>query len=231
MPKRQTPEEAAPETPTDADKDRRDDDSLWKDIIERFFYPMLQRAIPALYADADTKTPPRFLDKELKKATYRLKGGKHSVDLLAEVPLKDGACEWVLFHLEVQSRGGKDSLPFRMYYYKSLIFSMFKRELVALALITDGRPKDEPKLYESRLYNTETKYKYNRLVVSELDENELLTTDNPFDLALCAAQRALKSRRDERRKHAYMKELLGRPGLEPRGQTPAAAVYREHHWS
>ena len=75
----------------DTDRDRRDDDSLWKDIIERFFYPMLQRAIPKLYADADTKTPPRFLDKELKKATYRLKGGKRSVDLLAQSKLAGGA--------------------------------------------------------------------------------------------------------------------------------------------
>ena len=72
------------EEPTDspkerADKIRRDEDSLWKDIVERFFYPMLERAIPTLYADADTDTSPRFLDKELKKATYAMPGGKHII--------------------------------------------------------------------------------------------------------------------------------------------------------
>ncbi len=204
MPKRERTAEGRPE---DTGRDRRDDDSLWKDIVERFFYPMLERAIPTLFADADTKTPPRFLDKELKKATYQVKGGKRNVDLLAEVPLKDGASEWVLLHLEVQGRGG-ESLPFRMYHYKSLIFCMFRRESVALALVTDRRPGSEPRLYESRFYNTVTRYEYNNLVVSELDERELLASDNPFDLALCAAQRGLKSRKDERQKHAYLRELL-----------------------
>ena len=52
-------------------------------------------------------------------------------------------------------------------------------------------------------------YEYNRLSVPDLDEAELLGTDNPFDLALCAACRALKSKRDERQKHRYLKELLG----------------------
>ena len=188
--------------------ERKDDDNLWKDIVQRFFYPMLQRAIPALYGDADREKKPRFLDKELRKVAYALPGGAHVADFLIEVPLKNGACEWVLLHIEVQAKGG-DSLPFRMFHYKSLIFAIYKRESVALALVTDKRPKNEPESYRSSLYNTVTAYEYNRLVVPELDEAGLLETDNPFDLALCAACRALKSKRNERQKHHYLKELLG----------------------
>lgn len=188
--------------------ERADHDNAWKDIVQRFFYPMLQRAIPALYDDADREQKPRFLDKELRKVTHALPGGAHVADFLAEVPLKNGSNEWVLLHAEVQAKGG-DSLPFRMFHYKSLIFAIYKRESVALALLTDKRPKDEPELYRSSLYNTVTTYEYNRLAVPELDETELLATDNPFDLALCAASRALKSKRDERQKHRYLKELLG----------------------
>ena len=197
------------EEPKDsAKKIRKDEDSLWKDIVERFFYQMLERAIPTLYADADIDTQPRFLDKELKKATYAMQGGKHVADFLVEVPLKNGTCEWVLLHIELQGRGG-ESLPFRMFHYKSLIFAMYKRESAALAILTDTRPKEEPELYQSELYETSVIYKYKRLAVSELNEEELLATDNPFDLALCAAQRALKSKQNERQKHSYLKELLG----------------------
>ena len=188
---------------------RRDEDSMWKDVVQRFFYPMLKRAIPALYDDADREREPKFLDKELRKVAYALPGGAHVADFLAEVPLKSGGNEWVLLHIEVQAKGGRDSLPFRMYHYKSLIFAMYRRESVALALVTDKRPKGEPEFYRSNIYSTETTYTYNRLSVPELDEVELLGTDNPFDLALCAAQRALKSRRNERQKHHYLKELLG----------------------
>ena len=190
------------------ESERRSDDNLWKDIVQRFFYQMLQRAIPALYEDADREKEPRFLDKELRKVAYAAPGGAHVADFLVDVPLKNGGSEWVLLHIEVQARGG-DSLPFRMFLYKSLIFALYKRESAALALITDKRPRNEPALYRSNLYDTETIYRYNRLVVPELDEAELLGTDNPFDLALCAASRALKSRRDEQQKHRYLKELLG----------------------
>lgn len=189
--------------------ERAENDSLWKDIVQRFFYPMLQRAIPALYDDADREKKPRFLDKELRKVTHALPGGAHVADFLVEVPLKNGSSEWVMLHIEIQSKGGRDSLPFRMFHYKCLIFAMYKRESVALALLTDKRPKSEPESYKSSLYDTVTTYEYNRLSVPELDEAELLGTDNPFDLALCAACRALKSKRDERQKHRYLKELLG----------------------
>ena len=191
------------------ESERRDDDNLWKDIVQRFFYQMLERAIPALYIDADREKEPKFLDKELRKIAYALPGGAHVADFLVEVPLKNGESEWVLLHIEVQGGGGRGSLPFRMFHYKSLIFAMYKRESVALALITDKRPSGEPESYKSSLYSTVTTYEYNRLSVPALDEAELLKTDNPFDLALCAAQRALKSKKDERQKHRYLKELLG----------------------
>ena len=193
--------------------ERAENDSLWKDLVQRFFYPMLQRAIPALYDDADREKAPRFLDKELRNIEKALPGGvrigPHVADFLIDVPLKDGSRKWVLLHIEIQGRGGRESLPFRMYHYKSMIFALHKQEPVALALITDTRPKDEPDFYGSDMYGTESTYRYNRLAVPELDEAELLGTDNPFDLALCAACRALKSKRDERQKHRYLKELLG----------------------
>ncbi|GHT02821.1 hypothetical protein AGMMS50276_32840 [Synergistales bacterium] len=47
-------------------KKRFDKDSLWKDLIDRFFYPLLKRALPELYEKADTKTKQRFLDKEFQ---------------------------------------------------------------------------------------------------------------------------------------------------------------------
>ena len=40
-----------------------------------------------------------------------------------------------------------------------------------------------------------------------LNEEKLLDSDNPFDLALCAARRAVLSRGKERRKYGYLREL------------------------
>ena len=43
-----------------------DYDVFWKDMIDRFFYHLLKRAVPELYDNADNMIKPRFLDKEFR---------------------------------------------------------------------------------------------------------------------------------------------------------------------
>jgi len=187
-----------------------DYDGFWKDLIERFFGPFLARALPELYADADLSQEPKFLDKEfrdlLQTSDLELHRAPHFADYLLDVPLKNGGDAWVLLHIEVQGAGGGD-LPFRMAHYRSMIFDHYKREPAALAILTSPRPNERMGVYESSLYGTSIRYCYNCLDISTLNEEELLESDNPFDLALCAARRAVLSRGKERRKYRYLREL------------------------
>ena len=187
-----------------------DYDGFWKDLIERFFGPFLSRALPELHADADLSQDPRFLDKEfrdlLQTSDLELHRSPRFADYLLDVPLKNGGDAWVLLHIEVQGSGGGD-LPFRMAHYRSMIFDHYLREPVALALLTGSRPQGEARVYESSLYGTSIRYCYNCLDISALNEGELLDSDNPFDLALCAAKRAVLSRGKERQKYRYLREL------------------------
>ena len=187
-----------------------DYDGFWKDLIERFFGPFLSRALPELYADADLSQDPRFLDKEfrdlLQTSDLELHRSPRFADYLLDVPLKSGGDAWVLLHIEVQGSGGGD-LPFRMAHYRSMIFDHYLREPVALALLTGSRPQGEARIYESSLYGTSIRYCYNCLDISVLNEGELLDSDNPFDLALCAAKRAVLSRGKEHQKYRYLREL------------------------
>ncbi|MDR1873709.1 MAG: hypothetical protein LBQ90_01665 [Synergistaceae bacterium] len=190
---------------------RFDHDGLWKDLIKRFFYPLLRRALPELYEDADRDVEPRFLDKEfrdvLNTADPKIHTSPHFADYVLEVPLKNGGTEWVILHIEIQGRGG-DSLEVRMCIYRSLVFAHYRREPVALAIITDRRSPEEPLYYSHNRYGTESVYRYNSLVLSELDDAELTTSDNPMDLALYAAKCALRSRKQELRKYNYLRNLL-----------------------
>jgi hypothetical protein len=78
-------------------KGRFDADSSWKDLIDRFFYPLLKRAIPELYAEADLRTKQRSLDKEftdvLNTPYPDIHTSPHFADFLMEVPLKSGEAE------------------------------------------------------------------------------------------------------------------------------------------
>jgi hypothetical protein len=187
---------------------RRDDDSAWKTLVKKFFYEMLQRCIPDLYEAADRSRAPNFLDKELRAIGQGVKKRKRTVDFLVSVPLKDNSPDEILFlHLEVQGRGG-GSLPERMFRYMALIYAMWGKNVAALAIMTDKRSRKEPEFYESSLFGTRFKYEYNRLVIPELCLPDLVTSENPFDLALYAARKASLSRDDEKKKHVYLRELL-----------------------
>ena len=45
----------------------RRDDLLWKDLLSRFFVPMLHSLLPELARDIDDKRDVVFLDKELRR--------------------------------------------------------------------------------------------------------------------------------------------------------------------
>jgi predicted transposase/invertase (TIGR01784 family) len=200
------------ETPEETEKKKDfDHDGFWKDLIERFFYDLLKRALPELYEKADRTVMPRFLDKEfrdvLNTSDPKIHNSPHFADYVLEVPLKSGGAEWVLLHIEAQGRGG-GNLAVRMRTYGSLIFVHYQREPVALVIITDRRPASEPEYYAHSHYGTESVYRYNSLVLSELDDNELLTSDNPIDIVLYAAKFSLKTK-EEFRKFNFLRKVVG----------------------
>jgi hypothetical protein len=190
---------------------RFDADSFWKDIIDRFFYNLLKRAQPELYNEADVSVKPRSLEKEfrdiLNTGDPEIHKSARFADYVLEVPLKNGGDEWILFHAEAQGlKGG--NLPERMNFYRCLIYAHYRREPVALAIITDTRPRKEERKYSHTHFGTSTVYEYNNIVLRELDGDELLSSDNPVDLVLYAAKVAVESK-EEHQKYSYMRTLMG----------------------
>jgi hypothetical protein len=187
-----------------------DYDGFWKDLIERFFYLLLKRVLPELYEQADTSRPPRFLDKEFRDILNigdpKIHRSPHFADYVLEVPLKNGDLTWILLHLEIQGRGGGE-LNVRMYHYQCLIFAHFQREPVALAIITNKRPKGEASFYSYSKFGTKVDYKYNDFVLLDLDDDELLKSENPVDIVFYAAKHALFCK-EELQKYQYLRIVL-----------------------
>lgn len=194
----------------------RRDDLLWKDLLSRFFVPMLQSLLPDLARDLDEKRDVVFLDKELRRLarfTRRPEGGEPDgnrfVDLLANVPLRTQEDAWVLLHVEVQGRGGNEDFPLRMHRYRGLLEGRYRRHVSALALLIE--PLSEAQscgVYSWEGYGTRVKYEFPVFKLYEGDEEALKASDNPFDWAHLAGLRAWKSRNSEPRKLSYLKEML-----------------------
>ncbi|MDR1508548.1 MAG: hypothetical protein LBS53_02810, partial [Synergistaceae bacterium] len=197
----------------DGSKEKKnfDHDGFWKDLIERFFYHLLKRALPELYEKADRAVAPRFLDKEfrdiLNTSDPKIHTSPHFADFVLEVPLKNGDAEWIILHIEAQGPQG-GNLAVRMRIYESLIFAHYLKEPVALVIITHKRPVNEPTYYSHNRFGTESIYRYSSLVLWELDDKELLASDNPIDLVLYAAKFALKAKK-ELQKFNFLRKIVG----------------------
>ena len=76
-----------------------------------------------------------------------------------------------------------------------------------MAIITGARRKKE-RYYTHSHFSTEVVYRYNNLVLAELDDGELQASDNPIDLALYAAKCALRAK-EELQKYNYLRTLVG----------------------
>jgi predicted transposase YdaD len=207
---KKTEHNASAETKPEKRK-RFDHDGLWKDLVKRFFYPLLKRALPELYEAADRSKEPEFLDKEftdiLNTADPKIHSSPYFADYVAKVPLKNGEVEFIILHVELQGKGG-GNLAVRMYHYKSLIFAHYQKEPVALAIITDKRPEAEEAYYSHSHFGTESVYRYNILMLAKLDDDELIKSDNPIDLAFYAAKCALLAK-EELQKYNYLRTLTG----------------------
>jgi hypothetical protein len=193
------------------DDERMDHDSTWKDLIKKFLPHLLKRAIPELYKRIDTTAKPKFLDKEfrdiLNTADPAIHRSPHYADYLIEAPLKDGGGEIIIIHVEIQGHGGKGNFAERMYFYKNLIYAHYRKEPAALAIITEGRRKNQ-RFYSYSLFGSEIIYRYNNLVLAELDDDELLGSENPIDLALYSAKCAARSK-DDLQKFNYLRSISG----------------------
>ena len=204
--------DAAPKgTRTENGVERRHDDLLWKDLLARFFVPMLHSLLPDLARDIDEKREVLFLDKELRRLarfTRHAEGGEPDenrfVDLLAQVPLLSGEEPWILLHAEVQGRGGNEDFPLRMHRYRGLLEGRYRHPVIALALLVEPLSKAQASgLYCWERYGTKVTYEFPVFRIYEGDEAILKASENPFDLAHLAGLRAWKSRGSEARKLDY----------------------------
>ena len=197
------------------DLDPYDYDSLWKDFTRICWREVLYDFMPDLYNAADLTRDAVQLDKELHDVVAGLgseeetQTTKRYVDNLLKIYLKNGKEEWILLHIEIQGRGG-ENISARMFRYQCMLFVHHNRHPAAMAILTAKRPKKEvePGKYEAELFGTKIKYEYNVIKAYELDDEELKARKTITSLFLYALKKGKESRKSEKDKFAYMKEIM-----------------------
>jgi hypothetical protein len=196
-----------------------DYDSPWKEALDDYFERFMAFFFPHVHAEIDWTRGYETLDKELQQIAPEAEVGRRLVDKLVKVWRKNGAEEWVLIHIEVQSQP-ETVFPQRMYVYNYRLFDRYNRKVVSLAILADDRPSWRPDHFEYSLWGCKVGIQFP--VIKLLDYavacDALESDPNPFAMVVLAHLKTLETRRDPANRLNWKVRLI--KGLYERGLSP-----------
>ncbi|HLZ88921.1 MAG TPA: hypothetical protein VKQ52_16815, partial [Puia sp.] len=115
----------------------RQDDALWKSILESTFEDFLRFFFRDADEVIDFHRGFEFLDKEL--AQLCISGRRRApkvIDKLAKVYMRGGKEEWLLLHIEVQGYR-EPGFEKRMFRYCYRLMDKYEKPITAIVILTD----------------------------------------------------------------------------------------------
>jgi hypothetical protein len=208
-----------------------DFDSPWKEALDLYFELFLKLFFPVIHAEVDWSRGYEPLDKEFQQLQHDAETGRRYVDKLVKVWRKDGAEQWVLVHVEVQTSRDEDFAR-RMYVYNYRIVDRYNREVASLAVLADDDHAWRPGSYRTAIWGCEVRFDFPhvKLLDRASDAATLEASDNPFAKVVLAHLKARETRDDSGSRHAWKLRLVR--GLYERGFSAEAVreLFRLIDW-
>lgn len=185
-----------------------DYDARWKTVVEQFPEQTLERFFPDLATQRDFSKPISFKEKELQKifADWKKKGWTLA-DKLMLVPLKNGKEKLVLIHFDIHR--SHDSMFKKLMWRRGyrIMDKYPDHDFTALAIYIGAQVPPEPNCYTYEFSGTKFSYTYNVCIVKDEDEEKLLASNNPLDIAILAMWYILKAGDDVNLLAQYKRNL------------------------
>ncbi len=183
-------------------------DEAWKGIIKALFPDFCRFFLPQLTQHVDFERGFHFLDKELSNLFPHAKKGGRNADLLIKVFLKNGVAQWVLIHIEIQSHKlYKEDFAKRMFQNVYRGLDHYKQNIVSFVVFADPHLGYHPNEYRYEFFGTNIQFSFEFYKIIDHSEDSLLQCDNPFALAVLAAQYAMKAKKADDQKKFFKLQL------------------------
>lgn len=185
-------------------------------MLDEFFPAFLEFFFPEIERDIDWSRGYESLDKELAQIKPDLPGGTLYADKLFKVWLRNGEIKWILIHVEIQGRAGR-KFSRRMFVYNYRIGEKYPgADIVSLAVVTETKQPVEGR-YEVTNWGCSLVFKFPIVQLAGYAKRwtELEADSNPFAVAVMAQLKALETRRDNRSRFTWKRQLV--LGLYERG--------------
>jgi hypothetical protein len=185
-------------------------DSSWRKILDKLLPEFLAFYFREIYQAIDFEKGFEFLDKELQKILPQEDDtGKHVVDKLVKVFLRDGSEKWLLIHIEIQGYRESD-FPKRVYHCNYRISDRFGEKVISVALLTDDDPEFRENVYAISQWGFRLHFEFP--VVKLLDYrhkwDELEHDPNPFAIATLAFLKTVETQGNDQERYQWKKHFL-----------------------
>jgi hypothetical protein len=184
-------------------------DSPWKEALERYLPSFLALYFPAAYADIDWSRNYEWLNTELRQVVRDAELGKRLADVLVKVWRKDGQESWLLIHIEIQGSPEVDFAQ-RLFVYHYRIYDRYNRQVVTLVVLADDRPNWRPDRFAYDLWGCSMDFRFPSIKLLDFVGREAIleASDNPFALVTRAHLATMQTRQDEASRHAWKIRLV-----------------------
>ena len=195
---------------------RHDLDLAWKEALTSWLPQALEFFLPQAHAAVDWRSPPEFLENEVRRLGRGLKGQGRRVDLVARLRLRSGDSAILVLHLEVQSQRD-DSIALRMRLYHNRLFDRYQCPILSLLILGDAYPDWRPSSHVTDFAGCRSGVWFPVVKLCDWRDRrvELEATRNPLALVVAAHLAVLETRPDQpARLHAAMRlcRLMARHG-------------------
>jgi len=169
------------------ERERADNDSPWKEILEAYFPQAMQFFFPQTAALINWERPHEFLDKEFQQIVREAELGRRYADKLVKVWQIQGEEIWLLIHVEIQAKS-EDNFAQRMFSYNLRIFDKFAKPAISLAILCDGDSTWRPNQYSYNYPDCGLHFRFGTVKLLDYQNRwtELEKSDNPFATVVMA---------------------------------------------
>jgi hypothetical protein len=169
------------------ERERADNDSPWKEILEAYFPQAMQFFFPQTAALINWERPHEFLDKEFQQIAREAELGRRYADKLVKVWQIQGEEIWLLIHVEIQAKS-EDTFAQRMFTYNLRIFDKFAQPAISLAILCDSDSTWRPNQYSYNYPDCSLHFRFGSVKLLDYQNQwtELEQSDNPFATVVMA---------------------------------------------
>lgn len=180
---------------------RADNDGAWKEIISAHLKDFVEFFWPEAYVDIDWERPYEFLEQELLTIGIPEAIGKHHIDKLFKVFLKNGKEQWILLHIEIQNTKDGDFSK-RMFVYFYRIFDTYDKVIASLAILADTDTTWRPNCYHQKIWESEISRTYEivKLIDYKSRVAELQNHPNPFAMVVLVQLAAMETQPNDQQR-------------------------------